>query len=162
MTLSDSRELRFLSKHVIGQVTNRVKRGVPLRTAFRAAGVTDGVLKRWERIANNEAAEDLVVRSRILQFQERISRAQAEHEAAVVERIQQAIEATNEKTGIPEWRAAAWYLNNAPQTRDTYRQQQHVEVHSVGIVHHEHTLVQQNADNLELLEQWAALPDPEP
>jgi hypothetical protein len=67
------------------------------------------MLKRWGRIANNEAPDEQVLRGRLLELLERIGQAQAEHEAKVLERIQLAVQTTNEKTGIPEWRAGAWY-----------------------------------------------------
>lgn len=161
MTLSEVDELRYLSDHVIDQVVSRVERGVPLQTAFRAAGVTDATLKRWKRITTTTSANDenQMVRGRILQFLERIQRAQAEHETRVLERIQLAAEATNEKTGIPEWRAGSWLLNNHPAYRETYRQQRHVEVHTSGVVHHEHQLAAEADDNQ--LRAWAALELPE-
>jgi hypothetical protein len=150
--------MSFLSDSLIEQIATRVQNGVPLQTTLKAAGVTDAMMNEWGRIANDAAAEDQVLRGRLLQFSERIGRAQAECEVTLIESIAQTSTMVG-KSGLPEWRAGAWLLNNHPGYRETYRQQREMKITGTVEVSHEHQLVQQHSHDLDLLEQWAALPE---
>jgi hypothetical protein len=151
----------MLSEDLVEQVASRVQHGVPLQTALKAAGVTDAMVREWERIAKGVASDNEGTREWITAFSERIGRAQAECEATLVEGIVET-SATIGKSGLPEWRAGAWLLNNAPQYRDTYRQQREMRITREVPEHHEQQLVEQNEHDTALLEQWAELELPEP
>lgn len=123
-----------------------VESGVPIETAALAAGIGMKTFYRWLEIARDGQRADGVdvtpaTVERCGQFGQRIREAQARHEAALVARIDAASQQYNAKTGVQEWRAGAWLLNNHPRTRATYRQERQVDVNTTGVVKHEHSLV---------------------
>jgi hypothetical protein len=146
--------MSFLADEVIERIADRVQKGVPLQTALKAAGVTDAMVREWERIANGSVADEEGLRERIVAFTGRIGQAQAECESLLVEGIAET-SATIGKSGLPEWRAGAWLLNNHPRYRDTYRQQRELKITSTPEPTLEQKLVAEAS--LEQLEAWAAL-----
>lgn len=136
-----------------------VERGVPITTAAQAAGISKTQASAWLLSAERGMWPDgtpLTDESRlaITAFAEKIARARANHEARMVASITEAATVPNAKTGLPDWRAGAWYLNNAPHTRETYRQERQVQM--TGSVQHDHAhrLVQgKSVDELDTLEQ---------
>jgi hypothetical protein len=50
------------------------------------------------------------------------------------------------RSGVKEWRAATWYLNNAPSTRQTYHEHKEVSIEHRGEVGVEHRLVRDMTD----------------
>lgn len=97
-------------------------------------------------------------RTLIQAFSARIRAAQAEFEAEQVQAIAEAGGVVG-KSGVPEWRARSWLLNNHPRYRATYRQERQIEMHQSGTVTHEHTLAAALSDD-QLSEALAALPPP--
>lgn len=134
---------------VLDALVAEVRKGTPASTAARALGIAPQTLSDWLTAAQSpdpspKLGDDL--QPVIADLAERIARARAEHEAEMVQAVVTAATVANEKTGIPDWRAGAWYLNNAPHTRQTYRQHREVEVHNTGTISHEHQLVRDYSD----------------
>lgn len=138
----------LLSDALADQLEHAVESGVPIETACEAAGISARQFYEWLRGAESGrwSTGDPISESTkaiISAFSLRIRRAQAKHESAVLQRISAASEAVNEKTGIPEWRAGAWLLNNHPRYRERYRPQRETIVTNQGTVLHEHQLAKQ-------------------
>lgn len=99
---------------------------------------------------------------RLTRFAEKIATAQAQWESSQVLAIHDAADAVNAKTGLKDWRANAWLLNNSPRSRERWRPHREVNVTQSGTVQHEHSLVSALSTNeLEsVIEELKALPDP--
>lgn len=83
----------------------------------------------------------------------RIEEAEAKWEQTLIERVQTAALAVNEKTGIPEWRAATWLLEHG-RTRGNWHPEKSVKVTMAaaqGEVSEEHRTIGELSDS-DLLE----------
>lgn len=153
-----------LTTELENELVDAVSKGVPVETAARAVGIGPSTLYGWLRIAKSgvwdsgdEVSES--TKASLARFAERIAGAEAAFEALQVRRLAEAAEAVNEKTGLTDWRARAWLLNNHPRTRERYRQHKEVIVDSNSTVTHEHRMVSGlQISELETLEQQLALP----
>ena len=151
-----------LTKAVGDQLAAAVANGVPIQTAARAASIAPETVYQWLHAARDGhwpqhnggriRPSHLPLLER---FAQQIATAQATWEAKQVTAIVEDAAAYNEKTGLRDWRARAWLLNNHPATRARYRQEHQKLVTVTGTVHHELGLAQ-SADD-QALEQWAAL-----
>jgi len=106
------------------------RNGCTERAAQRALGLNDLTLTqyrrvvetgRWTGTARLGNDDNKIVNPATLavlkDFLRQVDKAKAELEAEMAERLVMGARATNEKTGIPEWRAAVAFLQNAPATR---------------------------------------------
>lgn len=123
-----------LTPVVADGLVDAVKRGVPVTTALRAGGFSATMWQQWQMVADSGVAVwpslgmpmapgtfDLVVDT-----VERLRRAVQEAEQVLVSRIYSTAMTANAKTGVPEWRAAAWLLNNAPAYRADYHEHKEI------------------------------------
>ena len=153
----------LLTDDLAESLANAVRRGVPIETACQAAGIGSRTFFQWLEIANGGRSNGATVtdESKVIieRFARLIASAQADFEAHQIASIAEAGEAVG-RSGIPEWRARAWLLNNHPRYRKTYRQERQLEVHNSGTVQHEHTIAQAASDDE--LRSWAAIELPEP
>ena len=138
----------LLTDALAESIADAVSHGVPLETATQAAGISSRQCYEWIAAAERGAWHDgSPVRDDALRiitgFSEKIQRAQAEFEAKQIANIARTAEAVNEKTGIREWRAGAWLLNNHPRYRERYREHRQTTIEHQGTVTHEHQLVKQ-------------------
>ncbi len=120
----------LLTDELANALAAAVAKGVPIETAAQAAGLGPHTLYDWLQagrsgewrsgnpVTNPENA------SRLAEFSELIASAQATWEAKQVQSIVEDADAYNQKTGLRDWRARAWLLNNHPRTRQRYRQEQ--------------------------------------
>ena len=154
----------LLTDDLANSLANAVRRGVPIETAAQAAGIGPRTIYQWLAIAQTGHRHDGAhitdaTKLVIERFADQIASAQADFEAHQIASIAEAGEVVG-RSGIPEWRARAWLLNNHPRYRKTYRQERQLEVHNSGTVQHEHTIAQAASDDE--LRSWAALELPEP
>lgn len=152
-----------LNDALADSLATAVAAGVPIETAAQAAGISARTIYGWLKAAedgNWREGEPLDPQSldAISRFSVLIRQAQAVFEAKQVQGVAEAAEAVNEKTGLRDWRARAWILNNHPRYRRTYRPERTVEMHQSGTVTHEHKLTEAADDDQ--LRAWAALPLP--
>lgn len=87
-------------------------------------------------------------------FMEACACAQAEHDAKMASVISKAAESYNEKTGIPEWRAAAWNLEHGASRSDWFTHRETAVIDNRGFnreVPAEHKVVRAMTDD-ELIE----------
>lgn len=130
-------------------IVRAVRLGVPLETAARAHGISQSALYEWLQIAqdnrdtwNNGHPLTPGSKAQILDLSERIARAKAERESRAVEIISDAAETVG-KSGVPEWRAAAWLLNNHPAYRERWREHRQLQVEGNTQVNHYHREVRE-------------------
>jgi hypothetical protein len=149
-----------------------VSQGVPLETAAVAAGIGERSAYDWLSVVergswSNGSPVSPDHFQRCLQFSQAIRRAQAKWEAKQVAGIVKAAEERNAKTGLQDWRARAWLLNNHPRTRERYRQHRELEVNGTQTLNVYHQQAKQIAETdgyegLEALEhKLKQLPAPE-
>ena len=154
-----------LTPELADALADAVRNGVPIETATTAAGIPKQLFYTWLQAAERKqwraGSPELPDQTLCLlaDFSDRIACAQAEFEASQVASVVSAAQQVNEKTGLRDWRANAWLLNNHPRTRARYRQEHVAQVTTTGTVHHEHTLTLEAPDDR--LELWAALSAPE-
>lgn len=128
-----------LTDKLTEQIASHVEKGVPLPTALKAAGVTDATVQLWHQVVRGAehltdgTVVDLVTRQWVSGFVARVGQAEAILEANLIGNIADT-SAIVGKSGVPEWRAGAWLLNNHPRYRETYRQQREVRI--TGMVTH--------------------------
>lgn len=135
-----------LTDELADALAQSVSKGVPIETATRAAGISPSTFYSWLSAGKtgqwgNGGDVDEQSKGMLGRFVELIGRAEAEFEAKQVQRLAEAAEAVNEKTGLTDWRARAWLLNNHPRTRERYRQHKEVQIESNSTVTHEHKMV---------------------
>jgi len=147
-----------LSPDILQAILRAVSSGVPDAAAAQLAGIPGQTWRRWRLLAEQHAthwpdgspiadATQTFLRS----LSSDLANARAEFEAHQVESIAQAAEQVNERTGLRDWRANAWLLNNHPAYRQTYREFRELHVEQRGQVSHEHRLVRDLEDS-QLLE----------
>lgn len=134
-----------LTPELAAELVKAVEVGVPIETASQAAGISEKTFYEWlqagQRGTWTDGSPTLPdTRARLLDFSQQIRAAQARFEAKHIELIAEAAQSVNEKTGIREWRAGSWLLNNHPRTRERYRQHRELEVKNMGTIVHEHQL----------------------
>ena len=149
-----------LTDALADQLAAAVERGVPFEIAAQAASIPIRTVYGWLEIAAKGFRTDGATVSDeskliIERFGQRIATARARFEAKQLESIAQAGQQVNAKTGLTDWRAPAWILNNHPQYRARYRQERVQQIEHSGAVHHEHTLAQQADDDQ--LRAWSLL-----
>lgn len=151
-----------LTPKLADQIAKAVANGVPLETAAIASGLRRAAIYDWLQAAESgswPSTHTPVTRDslRLLTaFSDQIQRARAEWEAKQIAAISEAAQQVNAKTGIREWRAGAWLLNNHPVTRERYREHRQTTIEQTGTIHHSHQLVRQLTDaQLVELEQQA-------
>lgn len=154
-----------LTDALADQLAAAVERGVPFETASQAAGIPARTVYGWLEIASKGYRTDGATvspesKTVIERFGQRIATARARFEARQLESIARAGEQVNAKTGLTDWRAPAWILNNHPQYRARYRQERVQQIEHSGSVHHEHKLAE--AANDDQLRAWAMLELPAP
>jgi hypothetical protein len=132
------------------ELANAVRRGVPLETAATAAGISRSQVYTWLQVAQTQSwpsdnpVSDESLKS-ITAFAAQIRVAQAEFEADQVAGIAAAAQVVG-RSGVPEWRARAWLLNNHPRTRNTYHEVKQLEQSGTVTTLHEHRIVREIAD----------------
>lgn len=135
----------LLTHELAASLAGAVRRGVPIETAVQAAGISSPQFYAWLRAAESSVwpdgtpvkSESLAI---ITAFAQQIRQAQAGAEADHIAAISDA-GAVVGKSGVPEWRARAWLLNNHPRYRSTYRQERVVQQEHSGQVSVEHSQV---------------------
>ncbi len=135
-----------LTPAVVDAIVQRVEAGVPFTTAAVAAGVSLRTAEYWLEIANGKRTHwpdgtpvSEAVSGFLAPIAERIAVAQAQFEAEAVQSIAEAGDMVG-KSGIREWRAKAWLLNNHPGTRKQYHEHRELKVEHSGQVNHEHRI----------------------
>jgi hypothetical protein len=128
------------------------RRGMPPASAAAKLGVDDSTVRRWLQMGRDELtqwhsgqaiAQETIAACRALYA--RIRQASAECEAEMLESVREAANTVG-RSGVREWRAATWWLNNSPATRQIYHEHKEVEVNHGGQVGVEHRLVRQMSD----------------
>lgn len=138
-----------LSDATAEAIAAAVANGVPLETAATAAGIGRSTVHLWLQAAetgfwpqnDHPVTEDS--KKVLVAFAAKIARARAEWESKQLENISRAAFEANEKTGVREWRASAWLLNNHPATRERYREHRQTTVDQTIQVHHAHQVVKE-------------------
>lgn len=154
-----------LTDDLADALADAVRRGVPIETAAQAAGITDRTFYEWRKAAESgfwshgdpvspESLRAITRFARLLQVAE--AEAEVDHITAIAE-----AGATVGKSGVPEWRARAWLLNNHPRYRQRYRQHRETIVEQSGTVLHEHKLVKELPKD-DLQQAYLALDQPTP
>ena len=123
-------------------IVQKVREGVPAATAARLAGIQPQQFGQWKQIAegatiwpNNSAGRVTEqTRSQIVNLFERLSHAEADFAAEMVQIITQAARSVNPKTGIPEWRASDCLLSKHPTTRKDWYEHREVSMEHRGDV----------------------------
>jgi hypothetical protein len=156
-----------LSPATESAILDAVRRGVPLNTAARAAGVSPETVRRWKLIAESDATawpNGVPIadgtKEAILRFVQALARAQEQCRETLINSLYTCAVVPNEKTGLPDWRAADALLSKHPAYRAEWREERQVTVQSDSTIRVEHQLVRQLDDaQLQALEQQlAALP----
>jgi hypothetical protein len=127
--------------------------GVPLDTALTAQGIDVGAMKLLMSVieGRKKAPDGLVIpeafKAELTDFADRARVVLAACEAKIARQVYRASQQANEKTGLVEWRAGAWLLNNAPTTRARWHEHRELTVHD----NHENN----GADQLRLAQQMS-------
>ena len=109
-------------------ILDAVREGISVRSALLSIGFSEMVIKDWQRTVaagtwrGSEtpcAPEKLEI---MRDFLEQLNQARHEHVANMVRVLNRAANSVNEKTGIPEWRAALAMLTNSPFSRGEWHQ----------------------------------------
>lgn len=128
---------------VAAAIIERVRQGVPLRTAATLEGLGTETIAQWERIyagapswtaIGNRGEISDQMREMVAVFMAQVAQAQAEAEARAVAAVQAGAAWTNPKTGEPGWRAASWYLEMSPTTRERWHRYTEVHTEHSGLV----------------------------
>lgn len=150
-----------LTDALADSLADAVRRGVPVETAAQAAGVSSAQYFAWLRAAetglwqHGDPVPPDSLRT-IQSFADKIARARAEHMEQMIASIQQCAVTPNEKTGLPDWRAADTMLSKHPVYRKVWREERQVNVTQSGTVQHEHQMASKLPD-AELEQAYAAL-----
>jgi transposase-like protein len=154
----------LLTPALAESLADAVRRGVPIETASQAAGISPQTFYDWVKCSQvgtwrNGVPIEPESLLQLSAFSEKIRQAQADFESRQIAAIAEAGEAVG-RSGVPEWRARAWLLNNHPRYRERYRQHRELEVHQSGTVLHEHQLASQLDDSAltQAYEAFTALP----
>lgn len=138
---SKSRRPFKLTAGVREAIVEAVRRGVPLATAARAAGVSERAIHGWLRVGRGDATtwtSDSSVAEVTLQecraFFQAVEVARAACEMEHLRRIAQASAAPDPK-GRTDWRASAWLLNNSPAYRETYHEHRAMSIEGEVTLH---------------------------
>lgn len=138
---------------IIPTLAAQIRRGVPLATACTIAGVDVRAVEMWKAIAmgrqdtyQSGSPPGPEVREKMVLLVQELARAAAEREASAVGIVADAAETTG-KSGVKEWRAAAWLLNNHPAYREAWHEQREVSIEQTGTITHEHRLARQLSDD---------------
>lgn len=128
-------------------VIDALRRGTPVSTAFRAAGIREDAFSKYLRAAESGVWPDggnvnPATLTRLQAFADRVAQTKAELEIKLLSGVIEASETVG-KSGVREWRAGAWMLNNHPWWRETYRQDKQTTNTIVGEVRHEHVVARQ-------------------
>mgnify|MGYP001603297377 CR=1 FL=1 len=133
---------------VADSLVDAVRKGIPLHHACGKVGIEQGQLSTWRRIAmghmtvwpttGKPVREE--TRGCILQLFQRIAQAQAECAANLVDKISNASDERNLKTGLSEWRAGAWLLEHHPSFKEEFAAARHLTKEISGTITHEHRL----------------------
>jgi hypothetical protein len=121
---------------IADELVKLVRQGVPISRAARLAGVSSQVLSEWKAVAEGRPTwrdgtpVTDVSRNKIVTLFGRLAHAEAECARELVAGIQEAAKTANAKTGVPEWRAGAWLLNNHPAFRQEFHEHREVTVES--------------------------------
>lgn len=138
-----------LTDSVAESIAAAVANGVPLETAAIAAGVGRSTVHLWVAAGEtgqwpqNGSPVTETAKKVLVAFAASIQRARAEWEAKQIAAISEAAQTVNAKTGIREWRAGAWLLNNHPATRERYREHRQTTIEQTGQVSHVHSVVRE-------------------
>lgn len=111
------------------QIIQGARQGIPLSVLWRAAGVSKDYFKDWRSALTTGCwssglpctPESLAV---IQEFTVALDQALAECEARMVQSVNSAAQTANLKTGLPEWRAAAWYLEHSTTRERWFRHEE--------------------------------------
>ncbi len=152
-----------LTPAVIGSILQRMKDdGVPFATAAQLAGIPSRTAQQWQAIAEGrmKVYQDGTtvsdsLRAFLAPLAEQIADARAHAEAEMLQTISNAARTVNSKTGLPEWRAAAWRLEHAPDTKRSYSEFREQRIEHTGTVNVEHRIAAQMSEP-ELLEALPA------
>ena len=147
-------------------VIRDVREGVPMQTALLANGLRPKAIEEVAAVAagrrpapGHEPSPELL-RS-VVELLERVEVEMARREARMVKEIRTAGQ-TVSRSGVAEWRATAFLLSHAPETRRTYHEfrEQAIDVRSADVLAEEHRIAGQLSDQ-ELLElapaEWREL-----
>lgn len=93
-----------LTKVVEDSILASLEEGLPLSTAARLAGVAADTVREW--IARGKGTDGRPRVARYAVFAQRITRARANAEAALVAQVRKGVTGG----GLPDWKASAWLL----------------------------------------------------
>lgn len=153
-----------LTPAIADAIVDAVRRGVPASTAAKAAGISDAALRDWLeapdtgvwRTGDPVSDESLAF---LTSFRERVDNAVAEFETMAIASIAEAGRMTG-RSGVTEWRATAWLMNNHPAYNKRYKQER-LPVDSAGQLQLSiaHKIVHSLSDSA-LQRAYEALPEP--
>lgn len=128
-------------------VIDALSKGTPISTALRAAGIRGDSFSKYMRAAetgvwHSGGPVNPETLARLQAFADRVAQTKAELEIKLLSGVVEASETVG-KSGVREWRAGAWMLNNHPWWRETYRQDRQTTNTVVGEVRHEHVIARQ-------------------
>lgn len=156
-----------LTPALVQAACDAIAEGQTPSTALIQAGIPPSTARHWLNLIDRGATkwpDGTPIQQATLTFlaalRERIERAQAAHEASRAVIIAKAARSVNEKTGIPEWRAAAWDLEHNPATKRQWAEYKEQRIEHAGSIDHTLRAVQQlpDADLIEALpEDWREL-----
>jgi hypothetical protein len=159
------------SPELADAIVTAVSNGQPVSVASTLAGLASGTITHWLTVARTGYWPDGSTPSPelLIAFQALSLRIQAARDAFVAKQVEN-IAAAGEyvgKSGIPEWRARAWLLNNHPATRKDWHEYRETKLEVSGKVNHEVRRARQapSADVLDAADaEWREMvrPQPEP
>lgn len=155
-----------LTPAVVAAIVEATKKGLPRTTAARLAGVSTTQLRVWLTIGSGGAASwpdgstvEPETLTMLQDFAAKMKDAEAEFEAAMVEALLEASKTVG-KSGVREWRAAAWLLERSPATRENWVPHREMTVDQHVTLHPAVREIRQLSDEelLERVEQLAIVP----
>lgn len=161
---------RKLTPALVEALVQAVRTGVPVSTALRQFGVSQGMFREWMRIAEGRQETwhggtpvSREMKQPLEELLARLDQARAEREAEAIQRIEDAAKKPD-KFGRYDWRADAWLLNNHPDYRARYHPHREITVdqHITVSREREHVLQMSNEELRAAVEgQYEFLPAPD-
>ena len=157
------------SPEIADAIVTAVANGQPITVASSLAGLAPRTLGQWLDASRHGCWQDgspisEPLRIAFAALSERITAAQHQFVAKQVANIAAAGEYVG-KSGIPEWRARAWLLNNHPATRKDWHEYRETKLEVSSKVNHEVRRARQarSADVLDAADaEWREMVRPQP
>lgn len=142
-------------------IIESVRRGVSLTAAADANGISHETVRWWQKIADGAetwqtgAPVSEEKKASIKRFMQRVAQARGECRTVLVSSLYHNATTQNAKTGWYDTQAADKILSKSSDHRGDWHEERHTTITQQGQVSHEHTLVQQLAQQggVEALEQ---------